>query len=199
MSSIPPKNFNTPPDVSSSNNPSPPRVSQKHSASLSTTVKGMSKFFDSNKLVNYLAEEIKKMKISLSLSKLLKTLVIKRDFLKSLEEPSKKDNIPGNVHTREYTNKDFPLKPRDKGQVHVVDAQITIYKEKIESPPFILTLRIFGKNLHNFLVDLGASINVMPLSVYQVLGLSPAKSLNKVTQLDKFEVNVTGELTHIHM
>lgn len=28
-----------------------------------------------------------------------------------------------------------------------------------------MTIRIYGKNLHNFLIDSGASCNVMPLSI----------------------------------
>jgi amino acid transporter len=50
-------------------------------------------------------------------------------------------------------------------KVAIVDAQTTIHKEKCDSPPFLLIVRITGNNLHNWLVDLGAFGNVMPYSV----------------------------------
>ena len=36
---------------------------------------------------------------------------------------------------------------------------------KCKTPPFLLTFEVFNHNVHNCLVDLGASVNVMPLSV----------------------------------
>ena len=50
-------------------------------------------------------------------------------------------------------------------QVNVVEAMPTIFKDKVEVPLSFLSIRIYGKNLHNFLIDLGASCNVMPLSI----------------------------------
>ena len=38
-------------------------------------------------------------------------------------------------------------------------------KPKSKNPPFLLTFEIFNHNVHNCLVDSGASVNVMPLSV----------------------------------
>ena len=74
-----------------------------------------------------------------------------------------------------------------------------IHKGKIEVPVFLLNVRIFGKNLHNFLVDSGASTNVMPMGVCKKLGLSPINPDKRVVQLDKFEVKVIGELLNVHM
>ena len=48
-------------------------------------------------------------------------------------------------------------------QVNAIEAMPTIFKDKVEVAPFFLSIRIYGKNLHNFLIDLGASYNVMPL------------------------------------
>jgi len=74
-----------------------------------------------------------------------------------------------------------------------------MYADKKEAPPFLLTIRMFGKNIHNCMVDSGASANVMPLGICKTLGLTPTKSAKVVTQLDKTEVNVIGELMHIQM
>lgn len=69
----------------------------------------------------------------------------------------------------------------------------------MEVPPFLLTIRVFGKNLYNCLVDSRASTNVIPLRVCRKLGISPTKSDKRVVQLDKYEVKVVGELLNIHM
>lgn len=74
-----------------------------------------------------------------------------------------------------------------------------IHKGKEEVPPFFLTIRIFDKKLHNYLVNLGDSTNIMPLGVCKKLGLSPIKSNKMVIQLDKFKVKVISELLNVHM
>ena len=38
-------------------------------------------------------------------------------------------------------------------------------KSKYRTPTFLLNFEIFNYNVHNFLVDSGALVNVMPLSV----------------------------------
>lgn len=45
------------------------------------------------------------------------------------------------------------------------DKPIVFYRGKDEPAPFLLSIRIFGKMLHNCLMDSGASSNVMPLVV----------------------------------
>ena len=52
-------------------------------------------------------------------------------------------------------------------QVNAAEVMPTMFKEKVEVPPFLLSIRIYGKNLHNCLIDLGASCNLMPLSIAQ--------------------------------
>ena len=46
-------------------------------------------------------------------------------------------------------------------------------KSKYKTPPFLLTFEIFNHNVHNCLVDSGASINVMPLSVCKKINGKP--------------------------
>ena len=60
------------------------------------------------------------------------------------------------------------------------------------TPPFLLTFEVFNRNLHNCLVDSGASSNVMPLVVCNKLGVVPLKSDKHVIQLDKTQVKVIG-------
>jgi hypothetical protein len=64
-------------------------------------------------------------------------------------------------------------------------------------PPFLLTFEVFNRNLHNFLVDSGASSNVMPLSICKKLNATPLKSDKHVIQLDRTQVKVIGELKYV--
>lgn len=80
-----------------------------------------------------------------------------------------------------------------------MDASIGLFQGRLETPPFLLTIRMFGKNLHNYLLDSRASTNVMPFTVCQALGITPTPSNSKVTQLDKNEINLVGELNRIPM
>ena len=61
-------------------------------------------------------------------------------------------------------------------QVNDLEAIATMFKDKVEVHLFLLSIRIYGKNLHNFLIDLGASCNIMPLSIAQILGVSSQPS-----------------------
>lgn len=76
-----------------------------------------------------------------------------------------------------------------------VNANINI--DAIENPPFLLSLRIFGKNLQNYLVDSRASRNIIPYSICQKLRFLPVRANSKVVQLDKTEVNVIEELKDV--
>ena len=57
-------------------------------------------------------------------------------------------------------------------QVNATKVMPTMFKDKVEVPPFFVSIRIYGKNLHNFLIDLEASCNIMSLSIAQRLGVS---------------------------
>ena len=46
-------------------------------------------------------------------------------------------------------------------------------KSKYKTPAFLLTFDIFNYNVHNCLVDSGASVNVMPLSVCKKINGQP--------------------------
>lgn len=88
----------------------------------------------------------------------------------------------------------FRVKPK---QVH--KTPVVYYQGKDEPAPFLLLVRIFGKLLHNCLIDSRALSNIMPLNICRSLGIMPLGSNGKVTQLDKTEVSVVGELRNIHM
>ena len=70
-------------------------------------------------------------------------------------------------------------------------------KPKCKTPPFLLTFEIFNHNVHNFLVDSGASINIMPLLVYKRINGQPKPSTWRVVQLDRTNVKVIGEMEDV--
>ena len=65
------------------------------------------------------------------------------------------------------------------------------------TPPFLLSFEIFNFNIHNFLVDSGASTNFMPLSVCKKLNIRPGKTSARIIQLDRSQVPTIGELNNV--
>jgi hypothetical protein len=62
--------------------------------------------------------------------------------------------------------------------------QATTLSTRKNVPPFLLTFEIFNRNVHNCMVDLGASSNVMPWSVCQKINAEVEPSYLKIIQLD---------------
>jgi hypothetical protein len=59
-----------------------------------------------------------------------------------------------------------PTDPKNKPNVNTYSV---VKKGKPFVPPFLLTFEVFNRNLHNCLVNSGASSNVMPLSICKKL------------------------------
>jgi len=70
-------------------------------------------------------------------------------------------------------------------------------RSRSHSPPFLLTYEIFNKNLHNCLVDPGAPSNILPTSICPKLNVQPQKSVVRIVQLDRLQVEVIGELNQV--
>lgn len=102
-------------------------------------------------------------------------------------------------HTKTPQNANTVSQKAVPQQVNTLEAMPTMFKDKIEVPPFLLSIKIYGKNLHNCLIDSGASCNMMPLSIAQRLGVNPQPSNRIVIQLDKTEVKVIGVLKDVQM
>ena len=91
-------------------------------------------------------EDIKKDKANISLFEMCNLPQQEEKLLKALEtleEEPPSDNQP---------------------EEEIGEASLGV-KSKNKTPTFLLTFEIFNYNVHNYLVDLGASVNVMPLSV----------------------------------
>jgi hypothetical protein len=127
------------------------------------------------KLDYNIVEDLKKLKANISVMEICR-IPQQKDFLlqalKSIENPMKR-----NDHERNLTPTDVVKKP-------TVNAYVEDKKGKPFVPPFLLTFEVFNKNLHNCLVDSGASSNVMLLSICKKINVVPLKSDKHVIQLD---------------
>ena len=113
-------------------------------------------------------EDLKKVKSNVSLFKMCKVPQQKERLLKALEASDEK--LPTNNQ---------PQEEEEIGETSVGG------KSKSKHPPFLLTFEIFNHNVHNCLVDSGASVNVMPISVCKRINGHPKPSTWRVVQLDK--------------
>ena len=81
----------------------------------------------------------------------------------------------------------------------VEDTNVVLIGDRSNShtPPFLLTYEIYNRNLHNCLIDSGASSNIMPASVCSKLNIKPQKSAIHIVQLDRTKVRVLGEINSV--
>ena len=100
--------------------------------------------------------EIQKIKIHVHLIEFMKNNDFKKTFMKSLQPP------PIDVAS------DF-INPQDGKPAIILGPLVEDIDDS--TPPFYLSLNIHDKILHNFLMDSGASHNLMPKVVMDELGL----------------------------
>jgi hypothetical protein len=98
------------------------------------------------------------------------------------------DNIPPNFESKE---------------VYKVEIVVTINTMSIGTyskshvPPFLLNYKIFNFNVHNCLLDSGASYNIMPYSIFQRINDVPQMTKMRIIWLDRKYVKVKGELKDV--
>jgi hypothetical protein len=83
------------------------------------------------------------------------------------------------------TDQGVNLTPMNLRNKQTVNAFSKDKKGKPFVPPFLFTFEFFNRNLHNCLVDSGASSNVMPFSICKKLNVVPLKRDKHVIQLDR--------------
>ena len=124
-------------------------------------------------------EDLKKTKANMSMFDMLQNCPQQWEALMKTLDQTKVSHNTNNIPQK--------IVPQ---QVNVVEAMPTMFKDKVEVPPFLLSIKIYGKNLHNCLIDSRTSCNVMPLSIAQRLRVSHQPSNQVVIQLDKTEVKL---------
>jgi hypothetical protein len=130
-------------------------------------------------------EDLKKLRANISVYELLKFASLLQKMLQNIAENGKNGNSNKVVQSKvpQKNSSKNNLDPQDKGilpinnvnNVNNVDnvaletvskkPQATTLSTRRNVPPFLLTFEIFNRNVHNCMVDTGASSNVMPWSV----------------------------------
>jgi len=121
--------------------------------------------------------EIQKIKIPIPLVELMKNDSFKKDILKSLD--------PKTIST----SADI-INLQDEKPTIVLGPMIEDRDDS--SPPFYISLNIHDKTLHNFLLDSGASHNLMPKAVMDELGLEITKTYHDLFSFDSRKVKCFG-------
>jgi hypothetical protein len=164
-----------------------PSITQKHLFFSQRNPINIHKW-ESPRLDHNIVEDLKTLKANMSVMDMCR-IHQQNDFLlpslKSIESPITSIEL-GEVPT--------PTDPKNKPNVNTC---FIGKKGKPFVPPFLLTFEVFNINLHNCLVDSGASSNVMPLSICKKLNVVPLKSYKHVIKLDKTQVNVIRELKYV--
>ena len=112
-------------------------------------------------------EDLKKVKANVPLFEMCKVPQQKERLLKAIEALDEK--MPTNNQ---------PQEEEEIGETSVGG------NSKSKHPPFLLTFEIFNHNVHNCLVDSGATVNVMPISVCKKINGQPKPSMWRFVQLD---------------
>jgi hypothetical protein len=165
-----------------------------------------------------LVEDLKTLRANIYVYELLKFSFLLQKMLQNIVENNKNDNPSSN---RGFQNK--PKVPQKASANNTVDShekrnlpvnnvtnvdklvleavgkkeQASTVCNRRNVPPFFSTFEIFNRNVHNCMVDSGASSNVMPWSVCQKINAKVQPSNLKIIQLDRTSVKVIGGLRNV--
>jgi hypothetical protein len=121
--------------------------------------------------------EIQKIKIPVPISELVKHEDFKKSLSKLLQpEPS--------CHSTDSVNL------QDENLAVILGPMVEDIDDS--SPPFYTSLNIHDKVLHNYLMDSGASHNLMPKTVMEELGLEVTKAYHDLYSFDSRRVQCLG-------
>jgi hypothetical protein len=171
-------------------------------------------------------EDLKKLRANISIYELLKFPFLLQKMLQNISDNSKNGNsnsskVGQSKALQKSSTKDNPGS-HDIGSLPVSNVnsvnnnvhnvnnsdkvveenaskkpQATTLSTRKNVPPFLLTFEIFNRNVHNCMVDSGASSNVMPWSVCQNINTKVEPSSLKIIQLARTDVKVMGELKNV--
>lgn len=101
-----------------------------------------------------IVEDMKKTRVKISLYELTK-VIVQRDILLCAQGKTCTDNVASSS------------KGPSKFANSLTSMLNLLHMEEVNSlcPPLLLSFEIFNSNFHNCLVDFGASVNVIPLSI----------------------------------
>ena len=144
-----------------------PSQNQPSSSNLPSTSKTL---VVSDSMDYNIIEDMKKTKANITMFELSKLKHQHKLLLKELNVvPS--SPLPNAVLSKAANDSGQP----PSGRVEATDAVLIGDRSNSHTPPFLLTYEIYNRNLHNCLIDLGASSNIMPASVCSKLNIEPQK------------------------
>jgi ribonuclease HI len=126
--------------------------------------------------------EIQKIRIPVPISELVKH----EDFKKSL---SKLLQFQSSFHSTDSVNL------QDEKPIVILGPMVEDRDDS--SPPFYTSLNIHDKVMHNFLMDSGASHNLMPKTVMKELGLEVTKAYHDLYSFDSRRVKCLGVIKYL--
>jgi hypothetical protein len=119
-------------------------------------------------------EDLKKTKVNISLFELMKIPQIQENIIKTLQGKTSIGTKEINVREKMGTTKTrYYSKNNPSNNQAATNASLTRQKSISVTPPFLINFEIFNRNVHNCMVDLGASSNVMPLKVCENINVKP--------------------------
>ena len=120
--------------------------------------------------------ELSKIKVPVPLLELLENPTYKESFMKLLQPSLLAPNTVNLIYE----------KPRIYFGNHVEE------KDDDNTPPFYMSLNIHDTLLHNYLLDLGSSHNLMPKQVMEEFGLEGTKEYHDLYTFDSNKVKCLG-------
>ena len=141
-----------------------------------------------------IVEDMKKIKENISLHEMTKLKQQQKLFLRELKAIPVELIQPPVIA---QASKDMGKPPSSINKVSYNDLVLIGDKSISQTPPFLLTYEIFNKNVHNCLIDSGASSNIMPRKVCTKLNITPQKTSLHIVQLDRTKVEVIVEMLSV--
>ena len=184
------------------------RVNQNHPTTRKPTISMdiTQNIFGDMKLNYDVVEELKKMKVNITMFELFKITQLRDQLQESLQHIQgaqdvaigiKKATLKGKngkvnkssvENTSSVKNKDKTTIDQKKGDPRVY-RDLIYKKSRSHTSLFLLTFEIFNLNVHNYIVDSGASSNVIPYLVCKKLNAEPHMSNTNIIQLNMSRVD----------
>jgi hypothetical protein len=121
-------------------------------------------------------KDIKRTKENISMFELMKLPQIHENFIKTLQGNASWGTKDVNWGTKKGKNKTGPSMDNNlPKRQSTVNASLTGQRSR-STTPFLITFEIFNRNVHNCMVDSGASSNVIPFKVCEKLNVKPEES-----------------------
>ena len=131
-----------------------------------------------------LQKDLEKVKILVPLTELMKQPTYQSQVT-SFMLPPKVEHIPDSLNLQE--------------EIHMVIFGPHVEELDASTPPFYVSLVIHDLLLHNCMLDLGASHNLLPLSVMEQLGLQITRSYKDLYSFDSKRVKCLGMIKDLEV